>query len=89
MQKYIKKLLEIDREVYDNMDKASQKVIDFVQDTLEQLGVVNVDRFEISAIGYEISILLEVWNPSLEYDISVLKRLEEVVNSWYKEITPN
>lgn len=88
--KYLEQLREIDRHVYDNMREASQKTIDVVQETIEQLDrdveEEPIQRDELGAINYDISILLEVWNPELEFDIDVLKRFDKIIEEWYKDV---
>lgn len=88
--KYLKQLRKIDSEIFDNMGKTSQKTIDLVQDTLIQLSRCvedeSIQRDELGAIDYSISILLEVWNPKLKYDIDVLKRVQKIIIDWYEDV---
>ena len=87
---YLNRLREIDSYVFETMGKTSQKTIDFVEDTIRDLDREiddnPIERDELGAINYEISVLLEVWNPSLEHDISVLKRFDKIIREWYEKI---
>ena len=88
--KYLEQLQEIDSEIFRNMGKTSQKTIDIVQETISDLDRDTeeepIQRDELGAINYEIDILLEVWNPTLEYDIDVLKRFDKIIQDWYKDV---
>lgn len=90
MNKYLQQLRKIDGEVFDNMGKCSQKTIDIVQETIEQLDRDTedepIERDELGAIDYDISILLDVWNPRLKYDIDVLKRVQKIMIDWYQDV---
>ena len=90
MNRYLKELRVIENEVFENMGKASQKTIDIIQETIEQLDRdyddEPIQRDELGAINYEIDILLEVWNKELEYDIEALKRFDEIIAKWYKDV---
>ena len=90
MNKYLKELRVIDREVYDNMGEASQKTIDIVQETIAELDrdyeEEPIQRDELGAINYEISILLEVWNSELKFDIDILKRFDKIIEDWYNDV---
>ncbi len=90
MNKYLEKLQKIDSEVFYNMGEASQKTIDIIQETISDLDRdvedEPIQRDELGAINYEIDILLEVWNPSLKYDINVLKRFDKIVKEWYEDV---
>lgn len=90
MNKHLKELIKIYSDLFTNMGKTSQKTIDIVQETIEQLDrgyeeeVIHI--YELLAIKYEIDILLEVWNEELEYDIEVLKRVNKIIDEWCKTI---
>tara|TARA_R100001244_G_C5108866_1_gene120651 strand:+ start:287 stop:601 length:315 start_codon:yes stop_codon:yes gene_type:complete len=90
MSKYLKELQKIDSEVFDNMGKSSQKTIDIVQETIEQLDrdyeEEPILRDELGAINYEIDILLEVWNKDLAYDIEILNRVDKIIKEWYDNV---
>jgi len=90
MNRYLKELRVIENEVFENMGKASQKTIDIIQETIEQLDRdyddEPIQRDELGAINYEIDILLEVWNKELEYDIETLKRVDKIIAEWYKDV---
>ena len=92
MLNYTERLSNIERDVYTNMDKASQKTIDFVQetkaeidDTISDNGRITSD--DLQAISYEIGILLEIWNKELHYDISILSAIDKIVNEWSEYIS--
>lgn len=90
MNKHLEELRKIDSDVFANMGKTSQKTIDIVQETIEQLDrdyeEEPIQRDELGAINYEIDILLEVWNKELEYDIEILKRVDKIIAEWYKDV---
>lgn len=90
MKQYLDELRKIDSEIFDNMGKTSQKTIDIVQETIEQLDRSvedeSIERDELGAIDYGISILLEVWNPKLKYDIDILKRFQKIIIAWYEDV---
>ena len=87
MNKYLEELRKIDSDVFKNMGKTSQKTIDIVQETLEQLSrdyeEGSIQRDELGAINYEIDILLDVWNKDLQYDIEILNRVDKIIVEWY------
>lgn len=89
-EKHLNELRKLDNEIYLNLDKASQKLIDIIQETMENFDIdysqVPIKRRDLGAISYEIEILLEIWNPNLKYDIEVLKRFNEILNDWIKEV---
>lgn len=90
MNKHLEELRKIDSDVFTNMGKTSQKTIDIVRETIEQLDrdyeEEPIQRDELGAINYEIDILLEVWNKELEYDIEILKRVDKIITEWYKDV---
>ena len=90
MNKHLEELRKIDSDVFTNMGKTSQKTIDIVQETIEQLDrdyeEEPIQRDELGAINYEIDILLEVWSKELEYDIEILKRVDNIIAEWYKDV---
>jgi len=90
MNKHLRELRKIDSEVFDNIGKASQKTIDLVQETIEQLDRCVDDepirRDELGAMNYDIGILLDVWNPELKYDIEILKRVDKIIDDWCKDV---
>ena len=90
MNKHLEELRKIDSDVFTNMGKTSQKTIDIVQETIEQLDrdyeEEQIQRDELGAINYEIDILLEVWNKEFEYDIEILKRVDKIIEDWYNDI---
>ena len=88
--KYLKQLREIDSKLFDNLGKASQKTVDLVEETIVDLDrdieEEPIQRDELGAINYEIDVLLEIWNPSLKYDIDILKRFYNIIDEWYKDV---
>ncbi len=90
MSKYLNELRKVDHDVYHNMLNVSQKTIDLVQDIIEQLDrdieEEPIQRDELGAINYDIDILLEIWSKDLEYDIEILKRVDSIIEDWYKDI---
>lgn len=89
-KEYLEELKKIDSEVFYNMEKYSQKTIDVVQETIEQLDrdweEEPIERDELGAINYEIDILLEVWSKDLQFDIEILKRFDKIIAEWYKDV---
>jgi hypothetical protein len=60
-----------------------QIVIDLVQDELEPLiECEDISRDDIGAAAYDVSILLDVYNPEFEKDIDLLTRLKLALNDW-------
>lgn len=90
MNVYLKEITKIEDDVFVNMGKASQKTIDIVQETRLQLdrgrGEDPILRDELGAISYQISILLEVWDKKLTYDIEVLSQLDKIVEEWSRDV---
>ena len=90
MNKHLEELRKVDGDVFCNMDRASQKTIDIVQETIEQLdrnyAEERITRDELGAIKYDIDILLEIWDKELKYDIEILKRVDKIIDKWYKEV---
>jgi hypothetical protein len=68
----------------------SQIVIDLIEDIDINLddkdGTEPVSRDEVGSFCYKIIILLDVFNPNKEYDISVLKRLYDILAKWRADI---
>lgn len=90
MKKYLEELREIESYTFDNMGKTSQRVIDVVQETVHQLSRDVEDdpiqRDELGCIKYDIDTLLEVFNPKLEFDIGILKRVYKIISDWYNDV---
>jgi hypothetical protein len=90
MNKYLKQIQELESDVFKNMGKHSQIVIDIVQDTEQDLNRDEskepIRRDELGAINYQISILLEVYDPARPHDIEILKRLYKIIEDWYDDI---
>lgn len=90
MNKHLEELRKVDNDVFTNMGKTSQKTIDIVQETLQQLerhySEEPISRDELGAIKYDIDLLLEIWDKELKYDIEILKRVEKIIDNWYKEV---
>ena len=88
--KYLEQLEKINSEICNNMGKVSQKTIDVIQDTFSDLNRDTNDEpiqlYELGSINYDVSILLEIWNPALEYDIDVLKRFNKIIKDWKNDI---
>lgn len=81
---------EISRECYDNMGKYNQITIDYTQETEELLNE-SFERGEsdeeirdlitnLGVLSYDITVLLEVINPELQDQISILKNLNSLIN---------
>lgn len=61
----------------------SQIVIDIVQDNVEELvEQENITPDEIGAQAYELSILIDVYNPALEKDLTFLTDLMKAIREW-------
>lgn len=66
----------------------SQIIIDLVQEDVEEL--VEADEVTPDDIGaqvYDISILIDVYNPALEKDLDFLNRLHEALKEWGEQAT--
>lgn len=92
MELYLNQLKNIENDVFYNMPIVSQKTIDLIEDVIDSLSkegeYVLVGMDDLGAISYDINILLEIWNPELEYDIEILNRINEVVKKWGDDINP-
>lgn len=90
MNKHLQELRKVDGDVFCNMNRASQKTIDIVQETIEQLEryyiAEPITRDELGAIKYDIDILLDIWDKELKYDIEILKRVYRIIDNWYKDL---
>lgn len=88
---YIKRLRELDSEIFRNMGKVSQITIDRIQETIIDLDRdftcdEPVYRDELGSINYQNDVLLEVFNPEKEYDIDVLKRFDKIIEEWRNNV---
>lgn len=74
------KVIEISKKI---TPRYSQIVIDLFQDDLEDL-LEDESRTpdDIGSFSYNVSILLEVFNPILKLDIELLKELESALDNW-------
>jgi len=80
---YIKEIRAIESEMFLKMGRFSQITIDIVQESEYQLSdKENIDRDTIGAICYQTSITLDIFNPELENDISILQKLLLILRSW-------
>jgi hypothetical protein len=88
---YLCQLREVERSIYENMGNVSQITIDIVQETILQLDKYDdedevIERDELGALNYDISILLKVFNPKLKFDIATLKKFDEIIKNWYNDV---
>lgn len=87
---YVEELTSLERDVYNNMGNTPQIVIDMVQDVRREFARDQdespITSDELGAAGYNIDVLLEVFNPELEYGIEVLKNLNRIVSDWENDV---
>ena len=76
-------------ETFYNMHKYSQLILDLVSEVENDLQAIERGEqdFPTEAWGYEIDLLLEIYNPELKDDIEMLNRLKDVL--YGKEIVDN
>lgn len=73
---------ELSHDVFYDMHKYSQIVVDCVEDAEQYLGVDEEDvSSNIGSLAYHVDILLEVINPALENDVKMLKELQEILDA--------
>ena len=88
--KFLKQIQSLESEIYKNMFKCSQITIDWVQNTEVDLNIAEyedpITRDQLGAINYKLNILIEVFDHSKDYDISVLKRLDKIIEDWRNDI---
>ena len=88
--KFLKQIRELESEVFKNMGKCSQITIDWVQNTEIDLNREEdedpITRDHLGSMSYNLSILLEVFDPKKKYDISILKRLNKIIENWSNDI---
>lgn len=87
--KYFTKIQELKNEA--NAKFPRQIVIDIFESvdelTARKKDVENpVERDEVGAIMYDITILREVFNYNLIYDLGLLERMEIALRLWYDDI---
>ena len=82
MNKYREQIEKIENDIYYGMGKYSQKVIDFIEETLERIDIERICDDTLGSIEYDLSILLEIWNPELKEDINILYRIDSVLIDW-------
>ena len=72
---------DLSRDTFYNMHKYSQLIIDLVEEIEEDLQAIGegIQDFPTEAWGYEIDLLLEIYNPELKDDIEMLNRLKNVL----------
>ena len=87
---YLEQIEKLESEVYENMHNHSQLVIDIIEEISEDLSRdvsgEPIERDELGAYCYEISITIEIFNPERGSDISALKRLHDILDKWSKEV---
>jgi len=84
----MKTLKELSNNAYYDMGSHSQIVIDFVQETEILFDIDepknNKEKYVLlqglGAHAYDISVTLEVFNPELTDEISILKNLESLID---------
>lgn len=87
---YIKQIWDLESEAFRHKGGLCQITIDMIQDTEMQLNRDEsekpIERDEVGAIVYQISILLDVFNPIFTYDIEALERLKKILEEWRDEV---
>jgi hypothetical protein len=84
MEQFIKELRTIESDVFNNLSKASQKIIDVSQEATQQFDrdytEEPIKNDELGAFLYDLHLLQEIWNPTLEFDVEILNRIEKLAN---------
>ena len=86
MNKYREQIEQIETEVYYNMGKYSQRLIDFIEHITERIDTEKVYDDMLGAFQYSIDTYLEIWNPEFRNDIETLHKIDTVLINWQKEI---
>lgn len=68
---------ELSNETYYNMEKYNQIVIDYVEKVEDVIS--EFDETELRALNYEITNLLDIYNPKFVDDVEVLNDLEKII----------
>jgi hypothetical protein len=83
----MRNIKELSHDVFYDMHKYSQIVIDYVEDAEQYLNADEEDvSSNIGSLAYHVDILLEVINPALEDDVKMLKELQEILDANLKPI---
>lgn len=80
----MKTIQELSNDIFYGMENYSQLVIDFVEEVEDILDIgetLTEDDFrELGSIRYNISTVLDIYNPVLLEDIEVLKNLDYIIS---------
>jgi hypothetical protein len=91
--KRLKQLRALESRVFDNMGQASQLLIDFVQETIQDLdrdyNEQPIERDELGSLRYQIENLVDIYSPVMVFDLDILKRFDIVLSDWYDEVEFN
>ena len=85
---HIKKIKQVSSQVYRQMGRHSQVVIDLVEYLEGETSQDDdpVDSMSIGSFMYDTENLLDVFNPARQADIQVLKSLNAILEEWYVEL---
>jgi hypothetical protein len=87
MKKYTEPINELISQVESKMP--AQITIDFFQDFQMEFLIDReepIERDQIGAKAYDISVLLDVFDPKFEYDIAVFKKMYKILDEWAEDI---
>lgn len=89
---YIEELSEnlnaIESKIYCDMGNYSQYTIDVSQELNEWIEEDFITLTNIPHSNYQISLVLEIINPALEKDITVLKNIYDLLNTMVELLKP-
>lgn len=74
MKDTVKEILELDNEVYKNMNNHSQFTMDFFEEVTYN---IEEDKFNAGSTLYKLENILEIFDPAKKDDIEVLEQLKE------------
>lgn len=77
---YSQRIKDLSNTMYYEMQNYSQITIDRLSELEDALNNQVLDKEELGAISYDISILLEAINPDLFNDIKALREMTEILN---------
>ena len=90
MSLYLKELQELDSLVFKNMHKTSQLTIDLVQNVILDFGDIesenDADWELLMSTSYNVSNIIEIFNPTLSFDVAIILKLKTILNNWADQV---
>lgn len=77
MKDTIQEIKQLDSDIYYNMGKHSQFIIDYFERLTEN---IDEEIFNAGAELYHLENVLEIYNPAKKEDIEILEQLKEKLN---------